>query len=530
MKGSMEHWTRAVFSALGNRMRYGTLLICLAWSAAGLPAQAEPPVIDSIGVAVAATSLNSSRIPVAVRGSILSISGENLSSATFHASSVQISAQLPGADTQVLFGGIAAPLFFVSPTQVTVQVPFELPDSDSVDVVVSNGNGSSAPLKVQLVTQNPVIFSVLRQGLPISTSNPVLPGDSITIYATGLGTVSPPQPSGQPGPSNPLALTDITPLVKVGGQVASVEYSGLAPGLVGVYQINANVPMDLWNPTVDVALIVPSAVGPQGPMGLTGPAGPAGADGAPGPAGPQGPTGLTGPLGPAGPAGTDGAPGPAGPQGPIGLTGLTGPTGPDGALGPAGPAGPIGPAGAAGPAGPAGADGAPGPAGPQGPIGLTGLTGPAGPQGPQGNPGSAYVRTTADVSSTDNVNFADVTGLTFAVAASTNYSFACEMYYTTAATTTALQLSINGPASPTAMRYSVLTSTTATAMSSASQTAYDTVTNPATGGGATARPVRIAGTLENGSSAGTLAIRLRTEIASSAATVLRGSFCVFVTY
>jgi hypothetical protein len=139
------------------------------------------------------------------------------------------------------------------------------------------------------------------------------------------------------------------------------------------------------------------------------------------------------------------------------------------------------------------------------------------------------VRVTSDVANS-TTTFANVTGLTMAVAASTNYSFSCELSYTAAATTTALQLAINGPASPTAMRYSVRTSTTATAMHSASQNAYDANTNPGTSLGSTAVPVRIVGTFENGSNAGTLAIRLRSEVATSAVTVLRGSFCTFVTY
>lgn len=137
---------------------------------------------------------------------------------------------------------------------------------------------------------------------------------------------------------------------------------------------------------------------------------------------------------------------------------------------------------------------------------------------------ATIARVTADRSTT-SASFSDVTGLTFSIAASTNYSFTCELSYTTAATTTALQLAINGPASPTAMRYTVLTTTTATAVHAASQSAYDTNTNPATGGAATALPVRLTGTLENVNS-GTLAIRFRTEVATSTVTVQRGSWCM----
>jgi hypothetical protein len=96
----------------------------------------------------------------------------------------------------------------------------------------------------------------------------------------------------------------------------------------------------------------------------------------------------------------------------------------------------------------------------------------------------------------------------------------------TAATTTALQIAINGPASPTAVRYTVDTSTSATAHHNASQNAYDANTNP---GSAltTALPVRITGTVENGSNAGTLALRMRTEVNASSVTIQRGSWCAW---
>jgi uncharacterized protein (TIGR03437 family) len=47
---------------------------------------------------------------------------------------------------------------------------------------------------------------------------------------------------GFPGPTSPLAVTSVIPIVTLGGMSMPVEYSGLAPGLVGVYQINVKVP------------------------------------------------------------------------------------------------------------------------------------------------------------------------------------------------------------------------------------------------------------------------------------------------
>lgn len=94
--------------------------------------------------------------------------------------------------TQVWFSGVAGPLLYVSPTQINVQVPFEIPDVSSVDMVVQNGGAFSAPLKVTLLAQDPGVYVVLKSGKPVGPSNPVFAGDWITIWATGLGPVFPP--------------------------------------------------------------------------------------------------------------------------------------------------------------------------------------------------------------------------------------------------------------------------------------------------------------------------------------------------
>lgn len=130
----------------------------------------------------------------------------------------------------------------------------------------------------------------------------------------------------------------------------------------------------------------------------------------------------------------------------------------------------------------------------------------------------------SDVSSTDATNWADITGLTMSVNSGETYMFACFLTYTTAATTTAIHLSVNGPASPTALDYAVDASTSSTARHNSAQTTYDTVTNSGTGGGATRLPVQINGTITP-SANGTLAFRLKSEVGSSAVTIKRGSYC-----
>jgi uncharacterized protein (TIGR03437 family) len=72
--------------------------------------------------------------------------------------------------------------------------------------------------------------------------NPARPGTPIIVWATGQGDVIPSVPAGQGAPANPLSQTISLPSVTIGGLPAQVLFSGLAPGFVGFWQINAMVP------------------------------------------------------------------------------------------------------------------------------------------------------------------------------------------------------------------------------------------------------------------------------------------------
>ena len=75
-----------------------------------------------------------------------------------------------------------------------------------------------------------------------SDSRPAKPGEYLSIYCTGLGATTNPPVLGGPSPSNPLASTSVTPVVTIGGVPATVIFSGLAPGFVGLNQVNVQVP------------------------------------------------------------------------------------------------------------------------------------------------------------------------------------------------------------------------------------------------------------------------------------------------
>ena len=83
---------------------------------------------------------------------------------------------------------------------------------------------------------------VSTSGQLASAASPAQRGGYISIYCTGLGPVTNQPPTGVGAPTLPLATTLTTPSVTIGTLAATVSYSGLAPTLVGLYQVNAVVP------------------------------------------------------------------------------------------------------------------------------------------------------------------------------------------------------------------------------------------------------------------------------------------------
>ena len=79
-------------------------------------------------------------------------------------------------------------------------------------------------------------------GALVMDQNPANAGEFVQIFAGGLGAVSPPVGNGQAAPPQPLSSTALPVTVTVNGVTAPVSFAGLAPGFVGLYQVNAQVP------------------------------------------------------------------------------------------------------------------------------------------------------------------------------------------------------------------------------------------------------------------------------------------------
>ncbi len=122
-------------------------------------------------------------------------------------------------------------------------------------------------------------------------------------------------------------------------------------------------------------------------------------------------------------------------------------------------------------------------------------------------------------------SFVDVSNTGIAVEASKSYRFEFWLLLDSDATTTGIDVSVNGPASPTAVHYEVVVWSSASAQRIAGESAYDTVTTPnVNSNGATTRLYRISGILVNGANAGTLIARAKREAVGSGPNARAGSF------
>jgi uncharacterized protein (TIGR03437 family) len=187
-------------------------------------------------------------------GAIVSIFGKDFASSNLSASTMPLPKIL--GDTSVTFNGVAAPLYFVSNGQINAQAPFDLPIGSAASIQVRRGAAVSAVRTANVAAVSPGIFiidqasngAVLHNSdfSLVSSSSPARPGEYLAIFCTGLGALKTPVKSGDAAPSvPPLAETINLPTVSIAGLPAYVSYSGLVPGIVGLYQVNVLVPAGL---------------------------------------------------------------------------------------------------------------------------------------------------------------------------------------------------------------------------------------------------------------------------------------------
>jgi uncharacterized protein (TIGR03437 family) len=224
----------------------------------------QAPVFSGLGVYLSPVGVvnAASSAPFTAQvspGEILTLYGSGLAPVTASAS-----APLPDMlnGVQVLINQVAAPISYISPTQISVVVPYLIaPDSVAQIYVINNGansnlvteyTGSSA---VGIFTNNPeggvgYAAALHPDNSVISASSPAQVGEIVAVFLTGMGAVNLPVSDGSAAPGNPPSISTATPFVLLldsSGHFlqATVAYSGLAPGYAGLYQINFTVPAGL---------------------------------------------------------------------------------------------------------------------------------------------------------------------------------------------------------------------------------------------------------------------------------------------
>ena len=211
------------------------------------------PAVNSGGVVNAASFVSG---PISVSaGGLVSIFGTHLANETAAAVSLPLPTSLGGVRVEI--DGNDAPLLFVSPNQINAQVPVEVSGrSIATLTILLNGVTSSSTL-LTVAPAAPGVFTVNQNGQgrgavlrssdfsPVTEQRPARAGEILSVFATGLGSVTPSVESGEPASSSTLSVTRITPSATLGGISVPVRFSGLAPSFVGLYQVNIEVPAGL---------------------------------------------------------------------------------------------------------------------------------------------------------------------------------------------------------------------------------------------------------------------------------------------
>jgi uncharacterized protein (TIGR03437 family) len=172
-------------------------------------------------------------------------------------------------------------MFSSFPSQLNVQIPFKLGGGTSAQITVTVDGQNSTSQTVPLGPVSPGIFSLASNGkgqgaiqiantaifaapsgsVSGAQARPAKVGEFLSIYCTGLGAVTNPPGEGVPAGSSPLSATMAATQVDIGGISVASAFSGLAPGFVGLYQVNVMLPQG--SPTGDAIPVVLTVGGIQ---------------------------------------------------------------------------------------------------------------------------------------------------------------------------------------------------------------------------------------------------------------------------
>jgi len=234
---------QASAAGLENGVYFATLAI---QAVNAMPQVINVPITFVVGtsssVQIAAVLQGASFKPIFAPGMVMSVFGSNLAPAgsALQAQFLPLPLSLAGVSASV--NGIPAPLYYVSPTQLNIQIPYEVGAGAAVVGVNNNGQVASLPFAVGVVA--PGIFADGSGNLVPFNSGKV--GDTLVLFETGDGDLTPTLPTGQtPSSSTPLASLPAPRMaasLTVAGMPAKIVFIGVPFGLAGVTQVNFTIP------------------------------------------------------------------------------------------------------------------------------------------------------------------------------------------------------------------------------------------------------------------------------------------------
>jgi uncharacterized protein (TIGR03437 family) len=200
-------------------------------------------------------------------GEFITLYGTGMASQTATAASLPFPTTL--GDVTVTVNGSAMPLQYVSPTQISGVVPYSTPTDDSfLNVQVNNAGTASNVVQVYSGYASPGIFTVPPGGIGngailhadyslVTPAKPAKVGETVLIFLTGLGPVTPPVAAGAAAPTNPLSQVPLDAIaMDIDGWPATIQYAGLAPGMAGLYQLNVTIPFFVRTGNMEIDIVI----------------------------------------------------------------------------------------------------------------------------------------------------------------------------------------------------------------------------------------------------------------------------------
>lgn len=176
-----------------------------------------------------------------------------------NAAAVPFSTNLNGV--QLMINNTAAPLYAITANQVFAVVPYSLTGTTASIVLTNNGTNSNT-ITVPVAATSPGVASQTQNGIGagaithadgtlVTPNAPALRGETVVLYLTGLGAVSPSVADGTAAPSKTLSKTTSVLTIYLNGDcpnapncdASNILFQGLTPGYAGLYQVNFTIPL-----------------------------------------------------------------------------------------------------------------------------------------------------------------------------------------------------------------------------------------------------------------------------------------------